>query len=140
MKKRMSKEKRKERRKEKKTERKERKQERKIKRAILRGPRKQRRKEALRNGKEHARRALPSGFTLANAFMGFFALLAVTNGEIVRAVAFIMFAMLMDTLDGRVARRFNLASEFGLQLDSLADTLSFVVVPATIIYFVFFKR
>ncbi len=122
-----------------KEERKERKQERKIKRAILKGPRRERRKEALRNGKERARRALPSGFTLANAFLGFFALLAVTSGEIVRATAFILFAALMDTLDGKVARQMGLTSDFGLQLDSLADTLSFVVLPATMIYFVFFN-
>ncbi len=114
-----------------------RKEEKSIKQGILRGPRRERRREALRNGKERARRALPSGFTLANAFMGFFALLAVTSGEIVRAAVFLLFASLMDTLDGKIARQMNLASEFGLQLDSLADTLSFVVVPANMIYFVF---
>lgn len=124
---------------ERKRERKKRKEEKRIKQGILRGPRRERRKEALRNGKERARRALPSGFTLTNAFMGFFALLAVTSGEILRAVALLLFASLMDMLDGKIARQMNLTSEFGLQLDSLADTISFVVVPASMIYFVFFN-
>ena len=122
-----------------KQEQKKLKQDRKIKRAILKGPRRERHREALRNGKERARRALPSGFTLANAFLGFFALLAVTSGEIVKAAVFILFAALMDTLDGRIARQMGLTSEFGLQLDSLTDTISFVVVPATIVYFIFFN-
>lgn len=139
MRQRLSKEERREKKEEKKIGQKERKQKQKIRKALLKGPRRERRREALRNGKEKARRALPSGFTLANAFLGFFALLAVTSGEIVRAAVFILAAALMDMLDGTIARQMGLASDFGLQLDSLADTLSFAVVPATIIYFIFFN-
>ena len=97
-------------------------------------------KEKLKNGKEKGRAAIPSVFTLGNAFFGFLALINIAQGDIIRAVAFIVFGQVLDTLDGHLARKMDLASDFGLQLDSLADTLSFVIVPAMMIYFVFFRN
>lgn len=107
-------------------------------RARRREERRARRKAALIRKKEQLRHGIPSGFTLANAFFGFLALAAVMRRDIVMASVLLFFAALMDMLDGKVARSLSLASPFGLELDSLADTISFVVVPAMMISVFFF--
>ena len=107
-------------------------------RARRREERRTRRREALAKKKEQLRHGIPSGFTLANAFFGFLALSAVMRRDIIMASVLLFFAALMDTLDGKVARSLSLTSPFGLELDSLADTISFVVVPAMMISIFFF--
>jgi len=77
---------------------------------------------------------LPSLFTIANIAFGFFAILAAIEKEFVRAGWFIIAAMLMDSLDGRIARLGPAETKFGIEMDSLADFLSFGVAPAVIMY------
>lgn len=82
---------------------------------------------------------LPNLVTLASVFCGLSAILLVvepraTNEPIYRACTLLVFAMFFDLLDGRVARMTRTQSAFGLQLDSLADIISFGVAPAIVMY------
>lgn len=81
---------------------------------------------------------LPSLITLSSVFCGFEAIRiasgATVQGDYYRAAILIVFAMLFDMFDGRVARMTKTQSEFGLQLDSLADVISFGVAPAVLVY------
>jgi CDP-diacylglycerol--serine O-phosphatidyltransferase len=73
---------------------------------------------------------IPSLFTLANLFCGYACVIYAMRGEYATAAPFIGFAIVLDMLDGRIARMTGTASEFGLQFDSLADVVSFGVAPA----------
>jgi len=77
---------------------------------------------------------LPNLFTTATLFAGFYAIVAAMQGRFIDASTAIFVAMVMDGLDGRVARLTNTQSEFGAQYDSLADMVSFGVAPALIMY------
>lgn len=77
---------------------------------------------------------LPSILTLGNLFCGFYALIAVYNDEYVTAAIAILVAEVLDTLDGAVARMTGATSELGIQLDSLADLVSFGVAPGLLAY------
>jgi len=77
---------------------------------------------------------LPSVFTVANIFAGFLAIISCLSGQYQVAAVAIGIAVVLDGLDGRIARLANAASDFGLQLDSLADAISFGVAPAILIY------
>lgn len=77
---------------------------------------------------------LPNLFTTAALFAGFFAIIASINGRFGSAAVAIFVAMLLDGLDGRVARLTNTQSDFGAQYDSLADMISFGLAPALVIY------
>jgi CDP-diacylglycerol--serine O-phosphatidyltransferase len=77
---------------------------------------------------------LPSLLTTGNLFCGFFALLLTAENRYTEAALAIFVAMLMDILDGRVARLMKATSQFGLEFDSLADVVSFCVAPAFLIY------
>lgn len=77
---------------------------------------------------------LPNAFTTANMFCGFFAIVMAMNLQFDVAAVAIFAAMLLDTVDGRVARLTNTQSEFGAQYDSLSDMLSFGAAPALIVY------
>jgi CDP-diacylglycerol--serine O-phosphatidyltransferase len=77
---------------------------------------------------------LPNLFTTATLFFGFYAILASMNGKFEAAAMAIFAAMLMDGLDGRVARMTNSQSEFGAQYDSLADLIAFGLSPALVMY------
>ena len=77
---------------------------------------------------------LPSLFTVGNMFAGFFALVSILNEHYQAAAVAIGIAVVLDGLDGRVARLANATSDFGVQLDSLADVVSFGVAPAVLIY------
>ena len=78
---------------------------------------------------------VPSAFTLGNLFFGLWAIVSAYNGGYLWAGWFIMFAWVLDGLDGRVARASNTGTRFGAELDSLVDVISFGVAPALIIYF-----
>lgn len=78
---------------------------------------------------------LPSLFTIAGLFFGFFAIIQATQGNYDRAALGIFIAMIMDGLDGRVARWTNTASDFGKELDSLVDCIAFGLAPALVVYF-----
>ncbi|MEA2038080.1 MAG: CDP-diacylglycerol--serine O-phosphatidyltransferase [Nanoarchaeota archaeon] len=73
---------------------------------------------------------LPDLFTFFNALMGLSAILFVINGRYTAAVIALLFAVLFDYLDGKIARLIKREGDFGKQLDSLADTISFGVAPA----------
>jgi len=77
---------------------------------------------------------LPNLFTTATLFFGFYAILAAMNGKFEAAAMAIFAAMLMDGLDGRVARMTNTQSEFGAEYDSLADMIAFGLSPALVMY------
>jgi CDP-diacylglycerol--serine O-phosphatidyltransferase len=73
---------------------------------------------------------IPSLFTLANMFCGYACIIYAIRGDFETAAPFIGFAIVLDLLDGRIARMTGTASEFGVQFDSLADVISFGVAPA----------
>ncbi len=76
----------------------------------------------------------PNLVTTAALFSGFFAILAGMNGQFEKACVAIFVAMILDGLDGRVARWTNTESEFGEQYDSLSDLVSFGLAPALVMY------
>lgn len=81
------------------------------------------------------RRALiPAAATAANISAGFLAMLAAAEGRPRAAVYLLLLAILLDMTDGRLARRLSATSDFGQQLDSLSDALSFGIAPAFLIY------
>ena len=77
---------------------------------------------------------LPNLFTLAALFGGFYAIVMAMNGQFEQAAYAIFSAMVLDSLDGRVARMTNTQSAFGEQMDSLSDMVSFGAAPALIVY------
>ncbi len=77
---------------------------------------------------------LPNLFTTAALFSGFFAILASINGNYEQAAMAIFMAMILDGLDGRVARLTNTQSAFGAEYDSLADVISFGLAPSIVLY------
>jgi CDP-diacylglycerol--serine O-phosphatidyltransferase len=77
---------------------------------------------------------LPNLFTLAALFGGFYAIVMAMNGRFENAVIGVFCAMVLDSLDGRIARLTNTQSAFGEQMDSLSDMVSFGAAPALIVY------
>ena len=77
---------------------------------------------------------LPNLFTLAGLFGGFCAIVMAMNGHFEQAAIGVFCAMVLDSLDGRVARMTNTQSAFGEQMDSLSDMVSFGAAPALIVY------
>ena len=77
---------------------------------------------------------LPNLFTTAALFAGFFAIVQAMQGDFARAAMAIFIAMVLDGLDGRVARLTNTQSAFGAEYDSLSDMVSFGVAPSMIVY------
>ena len=77
---------------------------------------------------------LPSMFTVANMFCGWACIVYSMRGEFATAAPFIGFAMVLDLLDGRIARATGATSDFGVEFDSLADVISFGIAPATLVF------
>ncbi len=77
---------------------------------------------------------LPSAFTVGNIFAGFVSIISCLTHDYNTAAQAIGLAVVLDGLDGRVARLANVTSDFGLQLDSLADVVSFGIAPAILVY------
>jgi CDP-diacylglycerol--serine O-phosphatidyltransferase len=77
---------------------------------------------------------LPNLFTLAALFGGFYAIVMAMNQRFEQAAIGVFCAMVLDSLDGRVARMTNTQSAFGEQMDSLSDMVSFGAAPALIVY------
>ena len=78
---------------------------------------------------------LPSALTIGSVFCAFYAIIQAYRGRFDSAGTFIIVAAILDTLDGRIARITRTATDFGRELDSLADAISFGVAPALTIYF-----
>src|SRR5712671_6632650 len=73
---------------------------------------------------------LPSLLTMGNMFCGYACVVYAMRGEYETAAPFIGFAVVLDMLDGRIARLTNTTSEFGVEFDSMADIISFGIAPA----------
>jgi CDP-diacylglycerol--serine O-phosphatidyltransferase len=77
---------------------------------------------------------LPSLFTTGNLFLGFWSIVKTLDGRFAEAAPLVGGAVVLDILDGRIARLTNTQSDFGAQYDSLADAVSFGVAPALLAY------
>jgi CDP-diacylglycerol---serine O-phosphatidyltransferase len=77
---------------------------------------------------------LPSLMTLGNLFCGYACVIYAMRGEYAIAAPFVGIAMVLDTLDGRIARLTGTTSEFGVQFDSMADIISFGIAPAILTF------
>src|SRR5438552_18379121 len=73
---------------------------------------------------------LPTLFTLGNMFCGYACIVYAMRGEFETAAPYIGFAIVLDVLDGRIARMTGTTSAFGVEFDSLADVISFGIAPA----------
>lgn len=80
--------------------------------------------------------AVPSFFTLGNLLSGFFSLIEASRGDLEQAAWLIVLAGLFDLLDGMVARFAQADSDFGIELDSLCDVVSFGAAPSFLLYHV----
>jgi len=77
----------------------------------------------------------PNLFTAASAFLGVIGIIASSNGQFEKASIYILLSLVLDGLDGRVARLTNTTSKFGAEFDSLADVIAFGAAPAMLFYF-----
>jgi len=77
---------------------------------------------------------IPSLFTVANIFCGFYSIVESSRGHMERSALLILVAIVADVLDGRIARLTNASSEFGEVFDSLADVISFGVAPSLLVF------
>ena len=77
---------------------------------------------------------LPSMLTMGNMFCGYACIVYAMRGDFATAAPFIGFAIVLDMLDGRVARMTGATSDFGLEFDSLADVISFGIAPAILAF------
>jgi CDP-diacylglycerol--serine O-phosphatidyltransferase len=90
--------------------------------------------DGLREKRSRTIYLLPSLLTTGNLFCGFLALLLTVQTRYTDAAIAVFVAMVMDLLDGRVARLMKATSQFGVEYDSLADVISFGVAPAFLMY------
>lgn len=79
-------------------------------------------------------RTVPNWFTIGNLISGIFSITFIMNDYYRMAALFIFLAAFLDLFDGRIARRLKVNSEFGVELDSLADIVSFGVAPALLFH------
>lgn len=86
-----------------------------------------------------SKKFIPNLFTILNAFCGFMSVIHSSNNDYEQAVLFIFYAAIFDVFDGLVARILNSASDFGVELDSLSDVVSFGFAPSFLLYNFFFK-
>ena len=77
---------------------------------------------------------LPNLFTTAALFAGFYAIVSAMNGRYEPSAIAIFVALILDGMDGRIARLTNTQSDFGAEYDSLADMISFGLAPALVVY------
>ena len=82
----------------------------------------------------------PSGLTLGNLFCGVFAIILASRGEFVQAGVSVLIGGVCDALDGQVARATNAGTQFGEELDSLVDAITFGLAPGLIMYFAVLNR
>jgi CDP-diacylglycerol---serine O-phosphatidyltransferase len=94
--------------------------------------------DAARDGKGHYKlrglSILPSLFTIGNIFAAYYSVMSTLNGKYDEAAIAIGVGYILDGLDGRVARLTGTSTEFGAQLDSLADVLTFGIAPAILAF------
>ncbi|HTN32835.1 MAG TPA: CDP-diacylglycerol--serine O-phosphatidyltransferase [Marinobacter sp.] len=78
---------------------------------------------------------LPNALTTASLFSGFYAIVSAANGAFENAAIAVFVSMILDGLDGRVARMTNTQSKFGAEYDSLSDMVAFGVAPGFVAFF-----
>lgn len=83
---------------------------------------------------------MPNLFTLANLFFGFWAIVSISKNDFFLAAIMVLAAGVFDALDGVMARLIKSTSEFGAELDSLCDAVSFGIVPSYMLYKVYFYQ
>ncbi len=88
----------------------------------------------MRLKKRIRKQHIPSVFTLVNLFLGFLAIISIVEGYPLRATSLIIAAGIFDVLDGKLARLIHSPTQFGKELDSLADVVSFCVAPAVLVW------
>ncbi len=93
-----------------------------------------RRKDRIQGERGRGIYLLPNAFTTGALFCGFYAIVMAMNQRFEHACWAVFIAMILDGLDGRIARLTNTQSEFGAQYDSLSDMVSFGAAPALVIY------
>lgn len=86
------------------------------------------------------RGVIPNTFTMGNVVCGFLAILSTVEGQATTACWFIVLAGFLDLLDGKIARFSGGTSDFGVELDSLADFLSFGIAPALLVHTLVLER
>jgi CDP-diacylglycerol---serine O-phosphatidyltransferase len=86
------------------------------------------------------KRSIPNLFTLCNLYVGFLSIFFAARGDFKNASILILIGMMLDSMDGRLARMLNAQSELGKELDSLADVVTFGVAPAVLVYYVSFSN
>ena len=77
---------------------------------------------------------IPNIITLTNMFLGFLSIGLIFNGDPLKAGTFIIIAAFLDAFDGKTARLLQIESRFGMEFDSMADSISFCVAPSVLIY------
>lgn len=103
-------------------------------RAFL-GKTKQERKATLKEIAYRRRYVVPNLVTVGNMFCGYLAIMYAVSNRIQDALIAITIALLLDGLDGRVARKLNATSPFGMEFDSFSDLVSFGIAPAIVMYY-----
>lgn len=88
-----------------------------------------------RTGMRRAIVILPGAFTSGNLLFGIWSIVESARGNFTRAAFFVVLAGVMDILDGRIARMSRTGTQFGAEMDSLVDAISFGVAPALLVFF-----
>jgi CDP-diacylglycerol--serine O-phosphatidyltransferase len=83
---------------------------------------------------------IPNMFTLGNLYCGFLSIGFAANGQFNNAAILILIGMMLDSMDGRVARMLKADSQLGKELDSLADIVTFGVAPSFLVYYTYFYQ
>lgn len=89
--------------------------------------------------RQKSRLALPGAFTSGNLFFGFYAIISAIRLELVNACWFVVVGGILDFIDGKVAKYSRTYSRFGMELDSLADIITFGVAPSVIMFSYFLR-
>ena len=84
--------------------------------------------------KKKSKHFIPNIITLCNMFLGFVAIGLIINQEPLKAGTAIIISSMLDVFDGKIARLLGIESKFGMEFDSMADTISFCVVPSILVY------
>jgi CDP-diacylglycerol--serine O-phosphatidyltransferase len=98
------------------------------------GNTKEERRSRIKEVAYRRRYLVPNLVTLGNMFCGYLAIMYATSGRLSESVLTLTIAILLDGLDGRVARKLNATSPFGMEFDSFSDVVSFGVAPAVLMY------
>ena len=80
------------------------------------------------------RQHIPSFFTFINLFLGFLAIINIMDNDYIIACYFILAASVFDSIDGKLARLMDIPTNFGKEIDSLADMVSFCLAPSILVY------